>query len=99
MTPDLSESHRVVVSRDQMSTTVSGEVVILGTRDAAYYGLDGVGARIWELLQEPRRIGEIADTLCAEYEVTRPTALNDTVALVASLVEHGLVVVADRADS
>jgi hypothetical protein len=93
--PDtLTAESRIVASRDQVSTNLSGEVVILGLHDSTYYGLDPVGARIWALVQEPQTLNAVVDVLVAEYEVTRDQALTDLMALVASLIERGLVEIA-----
>lgn len=59
----------VVVSGDQLASAVGGETVILGLKAGRYYGVDAVGARIWQLLQEPRRVEEIRDQVVAEYDV------------------------------
>lgn len=94
----LTASTRVVASRDQLSTTLSGESVILGLRDSVYYGLDGSGARIWELVQQPARLGDVAATVSREFEVDSETALHDLLALVRDLLARGLVdVVRDQA--
>ena len=54
---------RVVASRGQLSTKLSGEAVILGLHDGVYYGLDGAGARIWELVQQPAALCDVAQTV------------------------------------
>src|SRR2546430_12237463 len=36
---------------------------------SVYYSLDAVGSRIWALVQSPRSVREIRDTLLAEYDV------------------------------
>lgn len=55
------------------------------------YTLSPVAARIWALLDGKRSIDAIADELCSEFDVTRETALADTVQLVADLAEASLV--------
>jgi hypothetical protein len=52
-----------------VSSELAGEAVILDLKSGTYYGLDQVGARIWELIQQPKTINEIRDTLLAEYDV------------------------------
>ena len=43
-----SQYAEILVSDDQVSTSVGGEAVILGMHDGVYYGLDPVGAvRAW----------------------------------------------------
>lgn len=81
----------VVASRDQASTMVGAEAIILGMTDGVYYGLDGVGARIWTLIQSPRSLGGVAETLVAEFDVEPVRAWEDLCALTNELVERGLV--------
>ena len=81
----------VVASRTQLSTALGDEVVILGLNDEVYYGLDGAGARMWNLLQTPRTIGELVELLSAEFEVTRERLESDLQALLDVLLEKGLV--------
>jgi len=82
-----------VATADQLSTRLGDEVVILGLRDSVYYGLDDVGARIWDLLQTRRTLSEILDVLVTEYEVPRERAAADLSALVADLQGRGLVAI------
>jgi hypothetical protein len=89
---------RVVASREQLSTKLSGEAVILGLRDSVYYGLDGSGARIWELVQQPATLGSVAATLSREFDVGEEQAMHDLLALAEELLTRGLLdVVPDAA--
>jgi hypothetical protein len=90
---DLNPDAIAVVSNDQLSTTLSGEVVILGLRDALYYGLDDVGARIWDLVQTPRSLDQIVDHIVAAYDVGREAALPDVARLLIELRDRGLVTI------
>lgn len=87
----MSGSSRVVVSRDQVSTNLSGEEVILSITNGVYFGLDRVGARIWALLQESRTLDEVADVIVHEFDVQRERALADLVTLARQLSEIGLI--------
>jgi len=40
----------VVASDEQVSTSLGAETVILGMGDGVYYGLDAVGARVWDVV-------------------------------------------------
>jgi Coenzyme PQQ synthesis protein D (PqqD) len=82
-----------VASEHQLSTTLSGEVVILGLRDAIYYGLQEVGARIWDLLQTPHSVREIVQHIVDEYDVPEEIASADVCRLIGELQQHGLVTV------
>jgi hypothetical protein len=79
------------VSASQVSSRVGDEVAILDLDQSIYYGLDPVGARIWELLQEPRSLQAVLDTLLAEFEVDDATARADLLALVDDLLAKKLI--------
>ena len=82
---------RVVAARDQVSVEVEGEAVILNLADGVYYGLDPVGARVWEMLDRPRSVGELRDAVVAEWEVDAATAERDLLDLLDELSARGLV--------
>ena len=82
-----------VVSDHQLSTTLSGEVVILGLQDTVYYGLQEVGTRVWDLLQSPRPIGQIIQRIVSEYDVSEQAAAADICRLLGELHERGLVTI------
>lgn len=79
----------VVASGDQVSRTVGEEAVILG--DGKYFGLNPVGTRVWSLIQEPRVISDVCDTIQAEYEIDAETCQRDVIDLLERLAEEKLV--------
>lgn len=81
----------VVVSPHQVSTSLGHEAVILGADAGEYFGLNEVGARIWELVQQPVRVSAICAALCAEYEVEAADCERDVLELLAALKERGLL--------
>lgn len=85
----------VVAAQDQVYSEIGGEVAILDLRGGTYYGLDAVGARVWDLVQEPRGIGEVRDALLAEYEVDAERCERDLLDLIRALEGEGLVEVTD----
>ncbi len=91
----LSVSSRVVATRDQVSSDLGGEVAILHLGAGTYYGLDAVGARIWDLIQKPKTIEEIRDVLLDEYEVGPDRCESDLIALLQRLASEGLIEVRD----
>jgi hypothetical protein len=81
----------IVAASEQISCNLSGEAVILNLRTGIYFGLNPVGARVWELLQQPRTVSEIRDLLVAEYEVDSARCEQDLYALVEELASRGLI--------
>src|SRR5437773_5822693 len=65
--PSITTATVIVASTDQISSELAGEAVILDLKRGVYHGLDPTGARIWTLLQQRRPVGEIRDTILAEY--------------------------------
>jgi hypothetical protein len=68
------------------------EIRVVLNEDLAYLGLDEVGQRIWDLIEEPRSLDAVVDTLLEEYDVDRATCERDVSAFVAALEDHKLVV-------
>jgi hypothetical protein len=96
LSASLSADSVVVVSRDQVSSDLAGEAVILGLTRGVYYGLDPVGSRIWELIQEPRQVRDVRDIIMQEYDVDPEVAERDLLALLEHLQSEGLVEVRSR---
>jgi hypothetical protein len=87
----LSSDSRVVISDQQVFTTLGSEAVILGMRDGVYYGLDAVGARAWALLATPRRVSELVTTIVEEFDVEPERCTSDLLALLEDLLARDLV--------
>ena len=100
MAPMQISRNSVVVACDgNVSCGQSGEAAVLICKDGMYYGLEEVGARIWELIAEPRAVGEICDTLLDEYEVEPDVCERDVIALLGELAAKGFVQTIDAARS
>ena len=70
---------------------VGEEMVLLDFERGIYYGLNPVGARVWELLAEGKNTDEIADLLTEDFDVERSDAKGDVDALMDDLAANGLV--------
>lgn len=82
---------RVVASSKQISCGLSDEAVILNLEEGVYYGLNAVASRIWGLVQQPRTISEIRDTLLSEFEIEESRCTQDLIDLLHQLERWGLV--------
>lgn len=81
----------VEISTEVLSQEVSGETVLLDMHSESYFGLDEVGSRIWQLLQQQPDLREVYAALLDEYEVDAGQLQSDLLELIASLEEAGLV--------
>lgn len=88
---EITPGSTVVVTGDQVSSDVGGEVAILDLGSGRYYGLGAVGARVWELVQTPRTVHEVEVTLLSEYEVEARRCREDLVSLLDDLAGRGLL--------
>lgn len=87
----VSPDSTVVVSKDQMASDVAGETVILGLTAGRYYGLDAVGARVWQIIQTPTAFSEVRRAIVSEYDVEPERCEADLLALLQKMADAGLV--------
>jgi hypothetical protein len=85
----------VVANETQISCSLANEVVVLHLEDGVYYGLNPVASRVWELVQQPRTVEEVRNTLLSEYEIEEPACTRDLLALLDQLMRWKLVEVKD----
>jgi len=78
-------------SAQQVSCNLDNEVAILDLQAACYFGLNEVGAFIWQLLDEPRSVQGICDSVVEEFSVDQATCQADVVRFLSSLQQAGLV--------
>jgi len=89
--PPLSLETFVCARTNQVSSRVGEEMVILDLDSSLYYSLDPVGARIFELVQQPTPLDAVLDAMFAEFDVDAQTARTDLLALVDTLITQKLV--------
>jgi PqqD family protein of HPr-rel-A system len=87
----LSESSVLVRSGGPSTTDVEEETLMFDPGQGKYFALQGVGGRIWELLEEPRSVAELCETVSSEFEVDAATCRSDVVPFLDNLREAGLV--------
>jgi hypothetical protein len=92
----IPETATIVAAGDLLASSFGAEQVILSLKDGVYYGLEDVGARIWELLQRPIAVSGIRDALVAEYDVEPERCARDLEALLDALAARGLIEVRER---
>jgi hypothetical protein len=75
----------------QVSCDLSGEAAILNLETGVYYGLNAVGAFIWNLIQKPVSVEQIKEAILAEYEVDPARCERDLLRLLNELADRGLI--------
>lgn len=82
------------VQKSVVSCELADGAALLDMRSGTYFGLNAVALHIWNALQQPCRVEEIAGSVTAAYDVDEATALQDTQKILARLADAGLIHVA-----
>jgi len=80
----------VVGVPDQISCRLDDETVLLDLNRGVYFGLNGVGSLIWELIQRPQTVETVYSAVLEQYEVDPETCRRDVLRLLEDLREAGL---------
>jgi hypothetical protein len=87
-----NDTDTVVRSTRVVGASVGDDAVMLNLERGQYLGLGGIGPRVWELLQDPLSVDEIAEFVFAEYAAADlATCRSDIRDFVARLSDLGLV--------
>jgi len=76
---------------DLVATDMDGDTVMMSIERGEYFGIGGVGSRVWDLLAQPTTLAKITQAICAEYSVDEATCQADMQDFVAELIKNGLV--------
>ena len=87
----ISINTNIVVEDEVVSCDLDGEAAILNLKDGVYYGLDPIGAKIWNLIQNPIRLCDVVEKIWEEYDVEKDQCKDDIFELIEELVNNGLV--------
>lgn len=80
-------------SLGRIATFENGEEALV--KDGTAYGLNPVGRRIWELIQQPVEVCQVRDTLLKEYDVEAERCTQELLELLEELVARGLAEMVD----
>ena len=89
--PSYSPSEPVVRRPAIPSTELPDETVLLSLERQSYFGMRATSQRIWQLLEQPRTLQQLLDTLLLEYEVDPQQCKCEVAAFMDSLWAAGLI--------
>jgi hypothetical protein len=78
-------------SKNVVACDVEGEMVLLDLQSGTYFGLNGVGAEIWNQISQRKSMGEIQRHLLSTYNVAPERCEAELQTLVMQLSERGLL--------
>ncbi len=85
----------VAQSPELVSTNLEGQTALMSIINGAYYGMDRVGSRVWELVEQPRAVSAVVDQLLNEFAVERATCEGHVLAYLQKLADADLLQVTD----
>jgi Coenzyme PQQ synthesis protein D (PqqD) len=82
---------KIKIPAQVMTRQVGEETVILDLVGGSYFGLDPVGARIWQLMADGKTLAEVCEAMLNLYEVSREDIERDVLGLARDLSEKRLI--------
>lgn len=65
--------------------------VMLDIEKGKYFGLNPVGKRIWDLLDQPKTFDEITDNLLKEYQVDKQICVDELDHFIKKAITYGIL--------
>ena len=70
---------------------IDGETVMMDSRFEKYFGMQAIGTRIWQLLEEETNLEAVCTQLTAEFDVDMQRCMEDAQPFVEELFEQDMV--------
>lgn len=77
--------------REVQWSQLDDEMLAIDSQAGNCYSLNQTGAKVWDLIATPISVSDLCERLATSYNVAPETCWNDTVELLLSLREAGLV--------
>lgn len=74
-----------------LSTVVAGQATMMDMEAGVFFGLDPIGTDVWQRLEQPMTLAELAADLSETYAAEVETIKSDVSKLLLTMAEHGLV--------
>lgn len=92
MSMEINLDSQVRIKDDVLFQELQGEAVLLNLNTGAYFGLDQIGTRIWQLLQDDGALSRVMEVILEEYDVPPDILAQDLVELVRQMKQQDLLV-------
>jgi hypothetical protein len=88
---DIGPDELVVRDPDMIAAEMDGDLVMMSIEQGRYFGISGVGTRVWELLEKPASVDQLCAAVLEEYDVDEGVCRADIHAYVEKLLGMGLL--------
>lgn len=92
-------NNRFEAVKEHLYSEIKGEGVILSLKNGKYYGVNPVGASIWQVIQSPSTLREIQTAITREYDVDQETCNQEVLAFLEQMVNEELIEIVNEKDS
>ena len=92
---EITIDSRVARSPDQVWTPLGDELVMFNFEAGKYFGINAVGAAVWERIEQPARVADICADLENAFAVSSERCVNGVLKFLRTLEQRGLVVVVE----
>lgn len=84
-------SIKVKIDPNVLIQELENEAVLLNLTDEHYFGLDDIGLRFWQLLEQHENSAEVIQQMKAEYDAPEETLDQDLGKFIVELESAGLL--------
>jgi hypothetical protein len=89
--PKISASAMLVRNEEPVSVEVESTVVMMSLDLGKYFGLNEVGSRIWELLEQRRSMADLCASLQQDFDVDPDACHEEVSEFLVALAKEGLI--------
>lgn len=90
----LTMSSLIKRSPEIVHSDMDGETVMMSIEQGEYYGIDAIGAQIWNMLEEEKSIEDICASLCEKYDVEASVCQRDVIRFLENMHEQKIIEIA-----
>ncbi|PIW44712.1 MAG: PqqD family protein [Zetaproteobacteria bacterium CG12_big_fil_rev_8_21_14_0_65_54_13] len=73
---------------------MDGETVMMSVNEGSYYGLNGVGSQIWELLEQEMSVDAICTELLGHFDVEEKQCCSEVLAFLEEMSTSNVIEIA-----
>jgi hypothetical protein len=84
------------IAEELLTTEMDDEMAIMNVKQGKYFALDSIGTKIWKLIEEPRSVSDICDSMLEHFSVEREQCEQDVLTFLNELARENLIEVIDN---
>lgn len=78
-------------NEDLLSSDIDGEIVMMSIEKGSYYGVNLIGSRIWNIIEQPVKVSDIISLLLKDYDVSNDICEKDVLTFLNTLNRENII--------